>query len=151
MAIHSRTDLIDYALRKLGAPVIRIEAEEMQISDRVDEALQFFQDFHYDATERVYLTHRIVGTDVIVTSAANFILGETVQSVSGISFQINAIDLSSNTLTTKTVYKLGVPTGEFVDLETITGQSSGATTTVISKLLVISRIDLYLSPIWLLV
>lgn len=133
MSINSRQDLIDYALRKLGAPVIRVEADSLQIEDRVDEALQFFQDFHYDATERVYLTHRITGTTVSVTDVSGYIIGETVISTSGVTFVIQEIDTTTNTFTCKTVHKAGVPTGEFVPMEVITGQTSGTATTVISK------------------
>lgn len=133
MSISSRQDLIDYALRKLGAPVINIEVESEQVEDRVDEALQFFQDFHYDATERIYLKHQITGTRVNVTSVSNFMIGEIVRSASGIEFQIEAIDTGTNTIITKVVYKNTLPEGQFLTLEVITGQLSGASTTVISK------------------
>jgi len=134
MSIQSRTDLVQYALRKLGAPVINIELAPEQIEDRVDEALQYFQDFHYDGTERVYLKHRITGTNIIVTSIDNFIVGEIVQSASGASFQINSIDAINNKLITKTVYKSGIQEAQFLPLEYITGKTSGATTTVIAKI-----------------
>lgn len=134
MAINSRNDLIQYALRKLGAPVLKIEIAEEQLSDRLDEALQFFQDFHYDGTERVYLKHQITGSRVVVTNAANFVLSETVRSASGATFIVEKIDLVANTLTTKTVYKNGVSNGTFSNLEVITGLLSGASTTVVSKI-----------------
>lgn len=133
MSIQSRSDLIQYALRKLGAPVIQIELAAEQIEDRVDESLQFFQDFHYDGTERIYLKHQVTGSTILVTSAANFILGETVQSISGASFQIASIDLANNRLVTKAVYKNGMINGTFSALEVINGTQSGASTTVVSK------------------
>jgi hypothetical protein len=131
MAINSREHLIQYALRKLGSPVINIEIAQEQTEDRIDEALQFFQDFHYDGTERVYLKHQITGTEIVVSSTDNFILGEMVRSSSGASFQIDSIDFGK--LITKTVYKNGSQNGTFLSLETIVGLSSGATTTVIAK------------------
>lgn len=131
MTISSRQDLIDYALRKLGAPVLAIEVDNNQVEDRVDEALQFFQDFHYDGTERVYLKHQIVGTVINVTSGADFIVGEHVRATSGATFQIAGI--SGDKLITKAVFLSGVPGYNFSSLETITGVSSGASTTVISK------------------
>lgn len=133
MGIASRYDLIQYALRKLGSPVIKIEVAPEQIEDRVDEALQFFQDFHYDGTERVYLKHQITGTEILVTSATNFIVGENVRSTTGATFQIDSIDIGANKLITKTVYKNGMQGGDFGDLEVITGLSSFTATTVISK------------------
>ena len=133
MAITSRNDLIDYALRKLGSPVIKIEIAPQQLEDRVDEALQFFQDFHYDATERVYLKHKITGSEILVTSAANFIVGEMVKSVQGATFQIDSIDFPSNKIITKAVYKNGSQNGTFANLEGIQGVLSGASTTVVAK------------------
>lgn len=133
MSVSSRQDLIDYALRKLGSPVISIEVNVDQVEDRVDEAIQFFQDFHYDATERIYLKHQVTGTEIRVTDASNFLSGELVTSTNGISFRIASIELLTNTLVTKCTYKLGVPDALFGTLEVITGQSSGASSTVISK------------------
>ena len=51
----SRQGLIDYCLRKLSHPVVEINVDEDQIEDRIDEAFQFYRDFHYDAVEKVYL------------------------------------------------------------------------------------------------
>ena len=53
MAIASRQDLIDYCLRRLGHPVIEINLDDDQISDRLDDALQFYREYHFDATEKV--------------------------------------------------------------------------------------------------
>lgn len=61
---NSRQELIDYALRKLGAPVIEVNLDEDQIEDRVDEALQFYQTYHSDAIIRTYLKHQITQTDI---------------------------------------------------------------------------------------
>ena len=132
MSINSRASLIDYALRKLGGGVVQISVTPEQLEDRVDEALQFFQDFHYDGTERIYLKHQITGTQISVTDATNFIVGENVQSASGTHFIIESI--SGNTLITKAVYKVGMPEATFSALEVITGTLSFASTTVISKI-----------------
>jgi hypothetical protein len=51
----SRQGLIDYCLRKLGHPVVEVNVDDDQIEDRIDEAFQFYRDFHYDAVEKVYL------------------------------------------------------------------------------------------------
>lgn len=131
MTIVSRAELIDYALRKLGSPVIQIEVAEEQVSDRVDEAIQFFQDFHYDGTERVYLKHQIIGSTIRVISSAGFISGEAVVSASGIIFQIDSI--SGNDLITKGAYKDGIPGAEFSANEVLIGQSSGTTSAFVSK------------------
>tara|TARA_B100001939_G_C16894953_1_gene597134 strand:- start:52 stop:807 length:756 start_codon:yes stop_codon:yes gene_type:complete len=60
----SRATLIDYCKRRLGDPVIEINVDEDQVEDRVDEALQYYQEFHSDATVRTYLKHLITADDV---------------------------------------------------------------------------------------
>ena len=61
---NSRQTLIDYCLRSLGEPVIEINVDEDQVGDRIDEALQFYQFYHDDAIEKVYLTHEVTATDI---------------------------------------------------------------------------------------
>ena len=61
---NSRTTLIDYCFRALGHPVIEINVDDDQVSDRVDEALQFYQHYHADAIEKVFLKHQITQTDI---------------------------------------------------------------------------------------
>ena len=58
-APNSRETLTEYALRRLGEPVIEINIDPDQLEDRVDDALQWYQDYHSDATYRLYLKHRI--------------------------------------------------------------------------------------------
>ena len=60
----TRQGLIDYCLRELGDPVIEINVDPDQLEDRVDEALQYYQEFHSDATLRTYLKHEITADDV---------------------------------------------------------------------------------------
>lgn len=61
---NSRSTLIDYCKRRLGDPVIEINVDEDQLEDRVDEALQYYQEYHSDATVRTYLKHQVTNTDV---------------------------------------------------------------------------------------
>tara|TARA_R110000782_G_scaffold21685_3_gene58069 strand:+ start:2871 stop:3626 length:756 start_codon:yes stop_codon:yes gene_type:complete len=60
----SRQTLIDYCLRRLGEPVIEINVDPDQIEDRVDEALQYWQEFHNEATFRTYIATLIGDSDV---------------------------------------------------------------------------------------
>ncbi len=60
----TREELIDYCLRTLGDPVIEINVDTDQVEDRVDEALQYYQEFHSDATYKTYLKHLVTATDV---------------------------------------------------------------------------------------
>ena len=61
---NSRQTFIDYCLRSLGAPVVEINVDDDQVEDRVDEALQFYQHYHSDAIEKVYLKHQITADDM---------------------------------------------------------------------------------------
>ena len=60
----SRATLIDYCKRRLGDPVIEINVDEDQLEDRVDEALQYYQEYHSEATVRTYLKHLVTADDV---------------------------------------------------------------------------------------
>lgn len=53
----------DWCLRQLGFPVLDINVDDDQVDDAVDQALQYFQDFHFDAVERWYLKHQLTETD----------------------------------------------------------------------------------------
>ncbi len=84
----TRQELADYCLRSLGAPVIEINLDEDQIEDRIDEALQFYQEFHGDATLRNYGKHQITNTDITneyITLPDNWIFVNRVFPFSGIS------------------------------------------------------------------
>jgi len=64
MIPNSRQTLIDYCLRNLGAPVLEINIDQDQIEDRVDEALQFYQEYHSDAIYRDFFKHELTQQDV---------------------------------------------------------------------------------------
>jgi hypothetical protein len=59
----NREEFKEFILRQLGHPVIKVNVDETQIDDAVDNALQYFQEFHFDGTERVYLKHQITDDD----------------------------------------------------------------------------------------
>ena len=121
---NSRATLTDYCLRALGAPVIEINVDEDQISDRVDEALQFYQHYHSDAIEKVFLKHKITGSSM------------SLNSISG-TFTVGEIITGGTTGATATVTGFTSPSVKYSFLidsntafqasETITGANSGAT------------------------
>jgi hypothetical protein len=59
----SRSEFKEYCLRKLGKPVIEINVADEQVEDRIDEALSYYQDFHFDGTERTFLKHQVTQDD----------------------------------------------------------------------------------------
>jgi len=67
----SRQELIDYCLRRLGAPVLEINVDDDQIDDLVDDALQYFNERHFDGVERMYLKYQITQEDINRGAAKN--------------------------------------------------------------------------------
>jgi hypothetical protein len=60
---NSRETFKQYCLRKLGAPVIEINVDDDQVDDRIDEALRYYWDYHFDGTEKLYYKHQVTSTD----------------------------------------------------------------------------------------
>ena len=79
----TRQGLIDYCLRKLGYPVLEVNVDDDQIDDLIDDALQYFQDRHFDGVERMLLKHKITKEEKetwrtgITTTTANSTVGIT--------------------------------------------------------------------------
>jgi len=73
--ISTLSDFISYIKRALGEPKIRVELDETQIIDRIDDALQKFYEYHYDGT-----TKKIITFDYI-EGQTDYILPETVKAV----------------------------------------------------------------------
>jgi len=102
----SRQELIDYSLRRLGEPVVEINVADEQIDDLVDDALQYFQERHFDGVERMYLKYKLTEDDINRGQATNETgssntLGITTTSgisttVSGMSTMTNSFYETSN-------------------------------------------------------
>jgi len=89
----SRTDLINYCKRQLGAPVLEINVADEQIEDLVDDALQFFHERHFDGVTQTFLKYKITQDDIdrgrgrggnnpigiVTTTASSTIDGSSVQ------------------------------------------------------------------------
>ena len=60
----SRTDLVNYCKRQLGAPVLEINVADEQIDDLVDDALQYFHERHFDGVVQTYLKYKITQDDI---------------------------------------------------------------------------------------
>lgn len=64
MSINSRESLIEYAFKKLGAPVIEINVDWTQAEDRLDDALEYFQERHFDGVEKVFFAHQVTQEEI---------------------------------------------------------------------------------------
>ena len=70
---NTRETLKQYALRNLGKPVIEINASDEQLEDRIDEALQYYAQYHYDGIRRTYLKYKLTSADKTRLKTANAI------------------------------------------------------------------------------
>lgn len=62
--ITTRQGFKEYCLRRLGFPVIELNVDDDQVEDRIDDALQYWQDYHFDALQKVYYIKAIQQTDI---------------------------------------------------------------------------------------
>lgn len=122
----TRQQLIDYCLRQLGHPVIEINVDDDQIEDRVDEAIQFYRDFHYDATEKIYKSVLIEGSLIQITgvNAASFSNGSKITGSTSGATAIVSSNVSANRMK---VYDVN---GTFSPGETITGDASATLSSI---------------------
>ena len=94
--VNSRQQLIDYCLRRLGAPVIEVNIDDDQIEDRIDDALQFYKEYHSDATMRMYVKHQITAADIAnkyITVTDNILYIKRILPLSNRSSSINMFDV----------------------------------------------------------
>jgi len=137
----TRTTFKDYCKRKLGWPVVELNIDDDQMEDCIDDALQFYQEYHFDATENTYLKHQITGSTLKLAGSPSgeFSNGEVITGgTSGVQAIVHAYHSANTTLRYKdpevksggdgnTFYSNTTTT--FSTGETITGGTSTATAT----------------------
>jgi|APGre2960657373_1045057.scaffolds.fasta_scaffold109839_1 hypothetical protein len=62
--ITTRDNFKAYCLRRLGAPVIEINIDDAQVEDRIDDAIQYWQDYHFDGLQKFYYIKGITQTEI---------------------------------------------------------------------------------------
>jgi hypothetical protein len=106
--ITSRQSLAEYSLRALGGGVIEVEVTDLQLEDAIDNAIQFYNEQHYDGMERDYLAHMVSGTTIVLDDASQFLPGKlAVCTTKRISAPIISIDYPNNTITVGRVAPYG--------------------------------------------
>lgn len=96
MPLYSRQDLADYCLRTLGAPVLNIEIDDEQLSDAIESAINYYNDYHPDGIERDYVKHKFVFTTVTLDDASDFNIGMSVETE---TCSASIVDKTGNTIT----------------------------------------------------
>ena len=88
MSITTRADFTNYCLRRLGWPVIDINVDDEQVQDRIDDALQYWQDYHFDGLQKVYwikvLTQDDINNQSLDATSAHDQKGNTLE-IAGVS------------------------------------------------------------------
>ena len=138
----TREELIEYCLRQLGKPAIDIAVTPEQLEDRTDEALQQYQNYHFDATVRTYFKHQISCSEFLLTTnnAEAFAVNEQlVGETSGAVCNVYADGSIGNRLrvkginTTFTTHPVeDVPNPQFIPGEVVRSISTGVTATLSS-------------------
>jgi hypothetical protein len=64
MPITTKQEFIDYTLRNLGAPVIQINIDAQQVEDRLEEAILYLQERHFDFNQRAIYVYQVTNTDI---------------------------------------------------------------------------------------
>jgi hypothetical protein len=129
MAVTTRQGLIDYCRRALGEPVVDINIDDVQVEDRVDEALDYWNQYHFDGAERVYLKQKITASRLFLDGgdSADWTLNTVITGgTSGAKAKVCS-EWGSTADANKIICKNVV--GTFVAGETITGDN-GATATL---------------------
>lgn len=60
----SRNEFKNFVMRKIGAPVIQINVADEQVDDRIDEAISFWNDYHYNGFEHIYIKHLVTEGEI---------------------------------------------------------------------------------------
>ena len=109
----TRQGLIDYCLRRLGYPVLEVNVDDDQIDDLIDDAIQYFQERHFDGVERMLLKHEITKENRetlktgITTTTANSTVGITTTTFTESQ---NFIQLPDHVLGVERVLKMDAST-----------------------------------------
>lgn len=127
MVPNSRATFKEYCLRKLGKPVIEINIDDDQLDDRVDEALRFYYDYHFDGTERIYLKYQVTDQDIanryitlpdnIIGAVEIFPIGNAlnINNIFSIRYQITLNDLYSLTSVSMIPYVMEMTHLQFLE------------------------------------
>src|SRR6056300_1014980 len=143
MAVTTRQQLIDYCLRDLGEPVVEINIDDSQIEDRVDEAIEYWRQYHYDGIERVYLKQQITASRITITTnnggdfkLSDIITGQTSGATAELVREADPtqdpgyVESNSNTLVVRNIR------GDFQDGEVI---SNGTITATLAALNAVTK------------
>ena len=144
----TRATFKEYCKRKLGHPVLELNLDDDQIEDTIDDAVSYWQEYHYDGIHPEFVKKQITASTQLLASSPSgtFSAGETIEGgTSGLRATFHEYHSANTTIryqkpeTKNNSNAEGVGDGNtyYRDItttwtasETITGLTSGATATV---------------------
>jgi hypothetical protein len=93
----TRTELVKYAKRQLGAPVLEVNVADEQVEDLMDDAIQIYQNRHMDGVELMYLKHRITQDFLDSIKASNIAGSETSTGITTTTGTANITGIGNTT------------------------------------------------------
>jgi hypothetical protein len=132
MAVSTREGLKQYCLRALGAPVLEINVDEDQLEDRLDEALDYWNLYHYEGVEQIYMKQPIRASEIVLNAAVaeNFQIAEKI--VGATSGAMAEVVRESTRVSSGTLLLVKNIVGTFQAGESITGSNSGQVANAVS-------------------
>lgn len=127
MVPKSREEFKENCLRRLGKPVVEINVDEDQVSDRIDEALAYFWDYHFDGSDKVYYKHLLTPGDIenryivlpdnIIGAVSIFDIGAAIgtNNLFNIRYQIALNDLYTLTSVSMIPYYMAMSHIQFLE------------------------------------
>ena len=110
----SKEDLKEYALRKLGKPVLEINVDDDQIDDLIDDAIQLYHERHGEGIDRVFLKHQITEEEknIMVGVASTTTATSTFGGINSIDYTetANYLPLPDSIIGVNKVFKMDAST-----------------------------------------
>jgi hypothetical protein len=163
MAVNSRATLTEYCLRALGEPVVEINVDDSQLDERIDEALDYWNQYHFDGAERMYLKQKITASIINITTPTqtDFPIGTKItgntsgakaivcqeHGLTAVDTKIvcKSVTLNNDTVTAQNTFS-ATTESTFIVGETITGDN-GETAIIGEDGVVLGTYDLHYFPL----
>jgi hypothetical protein len=127
MVPKNKDEFKENCLRRLGKPVVEINVDDDQIDDRIDEALAYYWDYHFDGSDKIYYKHLLTPSDVqnryivlpdnIIGAVSIFDIGAAIgtNNLFNIRYQIALNDLYTLTSVSMIPYYMAMSHIQFLE------------------------------------
>ena len=124
MAVASREQLKEYALRALGAPVLEINVDDAQLEDRLDESLDYWNLYHFEGVEQMYLKQKVNASELnVVSGGTSFNIAQNINNGNGAYAQVTR---ETGRESSETIVLVKNVTGDWLAGDTVYDAETGA-------------------------